>query len=179
MRSAALWEAARAPLPERPRGPARASPSTRSTSRRRPATPACAPATLADLDRLVPACAAAHELELGVDPLARDPEGFRWRTRPRSRRAARGSGSRTASSCFKAEASAWTPPAVQIAAGAGSTRRRAAAATAPRALRDLCRLLLATTPTVTLFVRSENAPAIALYESIGMRRVLDYRSVLF
>ena len=31
---------------------------------------------------------------------------------------------------------------------------------ASRALRDLCRLLLATTPNVTLFVRTENAPAI-------------------
>ena len=32
---------------------------------------------------------------------------------------------------------------------------------------------------MTLFVRRDNAPAIALYESIGMRRVLEYRSVLF
>ena len=46
-------------------------------------------------------------------------------------------------------------------------------------MRDLCRLLLALTPLVTLFVRTENAPAIALYESIGMRRVGRYRSLLF
>jgi len=32
---------------------------------------------------------------------------------------------------------------------------------------------------VTLFVRRENEPAIRLYESVGMRHVLDYRSVLF
>jgi uncharacterized protein len=50
---------------------------------------------------------------------------------------------------------------------------------AARGLRDLCRLLLATTPAVVLFVRRENAPAIALYDSIGMRRVLEYRSILF
>jgi predicted GNAT family acetyltransferase len=49
---------------------------------------------------------------------------------------------------------------------------------AARALRDLIRLLLARTPTVCLFVRAENAPAIRLYESIGMHHVLDYRSVL-
>jgi predicted GNAT family acetyltransferase len=48
-----------------------------------------------------------------------------------------------------------------------------------RGLRDLCRLLLETTPTVTLFVRRENTPAIALYDAVGMRRVLAYRSVLF
>jgi predicted GNAT family acetyltransferase len=48
-----------------------------------------------------------------------------------------------------------------------------------RGMRDLCRLLLETTPIVTLFVRAENAPAIALYESIGMTRALEYRTVLF
>ena len=46
-------------------------------------------------------------------------------------------------------------------------------------MRDLCRLLLGVTPSVTLFVRTENAPAIALYESIGMYLVGHYRSLLF
>jgi predicted GNAT family acetyltransferase len=50
---------------------------------------------------------------------------------------------------------------------------------AVRGMRDLCRLLLGTTPVVTLFVRRDNAAAIALYEALGMRRVLEYRSVLF
>jgi predicted GNAT family acetyltransferase len=45
-------------------------------------------------------------------------------------------------------------------------------------LRDLCRLLLERVPVVCLFVRADNAPAIRLYETIGMRHVLDYRSVL-
>ena len=49
---------------------------------------------------------------------------------------------------------------------------------AGRALRDLIRLLLRGTPTVCLFVRAENAAAIRLYESVGMRHVLDYRSLL-
>jgi predicted GNAT family acetyltransferase len=46
-------------------------------------------------------------------------------------------------------------------------------------MRDLCRLLLESTPTVTLFVRTDNEPAIRLYETIGMERVGSYRSVLF
>ena len=48
-----------------------------------------------------------------------------------------------------------------------------------RGLADLIRLLLRTTPVVTLFVRAENAAAIALYEAVGMQRELEYRSVLF
>jgi predicted GNAT family acetyltransferase len=48
-----------------------------------------------------------------------------------------------------------------------------------RGLQDLCRLLLDQVPTVCLFVRAENAPAIRLYETIGMEHVLDYRSLLF
>ena len=48
-----------------------------------------------------------------------------------------------------------------------------------RGLADLCRLLLARTPSVCLFVRPENAPAIALYDSIGMRRMGAYRSLIF
>ena len=40
-------------------------------------------------------------------------------------------------------------------------------------------LLLERVPTVCLFVRAENAPAIRLYETIGMEHVLDYRSLLF
>src|SRR6266496_738595 len=38
-------------------------------------------ATLDDLDLLVPAAARTHLEEIGIDPLERDPEGFRWRTR--------------------------------------------------------------------------------------------------
>ena len=64
-------------------------------------------------------------------------------------------------------AQVWTDP---------EARRRGYAA---RGMADLCRLLLATTPTVTLFVHTDNGPAIGLYEKIGMRKVLEYRSVLF
>jgi ribosomal protein S18 acetylase RimI-like enzyme len=46
-------------------------------------------------------------------------------------------------------------------------------------MRDLCRLLLERVPTVTLFVRSDNPRAIALYDRVGMERALLYRSLLF
>ena len=58
-------------------------------------------------------------------------------------------------------------------------RQCAGGATVRAGMRDLCRLLLERTPIVTLFVRTENLPAIALYESIGMHLVGRYRSLLF
>ena len=46
-------------------------------------------------------------------------------------------------------------------------------------MRDLCRLLLERVPTVCLFVRPENAPAIRVYEGVGMQRTISYRSLIF
>jgi ribosomal protein S18 acetylase RimI-like enzyme len=136
------------------------------------------PATLDDLDLLVPACAAAHREEIGVDPLVRDPHGFRWRTRSQIEDGRSWLWTENGTILFKAEASAWTPSAVQLqqvwtdpaARGRGN---------AARGLRDLIRLLLESAPTVCLFVRPENAPAIRLYERVGMRQTGSYRSILF
>jgi hypothetical protein len=134
-------------------------------------------ATLEDLELLIPACAAAHEVELGVDPLRRDPEGFRWRTRAQIEEGRSWLWEENGVIRFKSEASAWTPAAVQLQQvwtdPAARGRGYAAAA-----LRDLIRLLLERVPRVCLFVRAENEAAIRLYERVGMRHVLDYRSVL-
>ena len=171
-----LWEAARKKLPrprlDRPGQPVYAlsvPPEAGGTGLR--------PATVADLDLLVPSGAAAHFEELGVDPLRRDPDGFRWRTRAQIEEGRSWLWVEDGIIRFKAEASAWTPSAVQLQQvwTDPPARRQGFAG---RALRDLIRLLLDRTPTVCLFVRTENAPAIRLYESIGMQYVLDYRSVL-
>jgi uncharacterized protein len=136
------------------------------------------PATVDDLERLLPACAAAHQEELGVDPLAHEPEAFRWRTLDQIERESSWLWLEDDVIRFKAEVSAWSPDAVQIAQVwvDPEARRRGYAS---RGLRDLCRMLLERVPAVTLFVRAENAPAIALYAAIGMRRELTYRSILF
>lgn len=134
-------------------------------------------ATLDDLGLLVPACAASHREELGVDPLRRDPEGFRWRTRVQIEEGRSWLWAEDGLIRFKAEASAWTPSVVQLQQVwvDPPARRHGYAA---RALRDLVRLLLQRTPVVTLFVRTENFPAIGLYDAVGMKRVLTYRSIL-
>ena len=135
-------------------------------------------ATLDDLDRLLPACAAAHEEEIGVDPLRRDADGFRWRTRSQIDEGRSWLWLDDGVILFKAVASAWTSDVVQLQQVwvDPEARRHGYGA---RGLRDLCRLLLRSTPCVTLFVRTDNAPAIGLYEAIGMRRALTYRSILF
>ena len=135
-------------------------------------------ATTADLERLLPACSLAHQEELGVDPLARDAEGFRWRTRTQIEDGRSWVWLEDDVILFKAEASAWTPSAVQLQqVWVDPEARRHGYAT--RALRDLCRLLLERAPAVCLFVRPENDPATGLYRKIGMRHVLDYRSLVF
>jgi uncharacterized protein len=134
-------------------------------------------ARIDDLTRLVPACAAAHEEELGIDPLARDAEGFRWRTRAQIEQGRSWLWIEDDVILFKAEASAWTPSAVQLQqVWVDPEARRHGYA--ERGLRDLCRRLLDQVPTVCLFVRAENSSAIRLYEKVGMEHVLDYRSVL-
>jgi hypothetical protein len=134
-------------------------------------------ATIDDLDLLVPACAAAHREELGSDPMRADPEGFRWRTRTQIEEGRSWLWTENGTILFKAEASAWTPSAVQLQQVwvDPEVRNRGYA---QRALRDLCRRLLETTPAVCLFVRPENEIALHVYERIGMERRGSYRSVL-
>ena len=172
-----LWDAVRELLPmpreDRPGQPVfviREPPAPGGTGLRA--------ATLDDLELLMPACAAAHEQELGLDPLRRDADGFRWRTRSQIEEERSWLWEEGGVILFKAEASAWTPSAVQLQqvwVDPGVRRLGYAA----RGLSDLCRLLLEGVPTVCLFVRAENASAIGLYETIGMTHVLDYRSLLF
>ncbi|HYZ19767.1 MAG TPA: GNAT family N-acetyltransferase [Gaiellaceae bacterium] len=135
-------------------------------------------ARIGDLELLLPACAATHREELGVDPLERDPESFLRRTVSQIQEGRSWLWVEDGTILFKAEASAWTPSAVQLQQVwvDPPVRNRHYA---QRGLRELCRRLLAETPTVCLFVRPENAAAIRVYEAVGMRRVGSYRSVLF
>ena len=172
-----IWEAIRKRLPEpiddRPGQPVYVldePPAPAGTGLRQ--------ANLDDLDLLLPACATAYLEEVGVDAYARDPDLFRWRTRSQIELGRSWLWAEDGRIRFKAEASAWTPRVVQlqqvwvdpVLRGRGYGKR---------ALSDLCGLLLERTPAVCLFARPENAPALALYDSIGMRRTITYRSLIF
>jgi uncharacterized protein len=136
------------------------------------------PATEQDFELLLPACAVAHLEEIGVDPMVRDPEGFRWRTRSQIQEGRSWLWVEGETILFKAEASAWTPSAVQVQQVWVDPPARNKGY-AQRGMRDLCRLLLDRVPAVCLFVRPENAPAIKVYEAIGMKRHGSYRSLIF
>jgi GNAT superfamily N-acetyltransferase len=172
-----LWEAAQGDLP-RPREDRPGQPVFVIREPPAPGNTGLRAASTDDLELLMPACAAAHEQELGIDPLRRDAEGFRWRTRSQIEEERSWLWVEDGVILFKAEASAWTPEAVQLQQVwvDPEVRRRGYGA---RGLADVCRLLLERVPAVCLFVRAENEPAIRLYETIGMKHVLDYRSLLF
>lgn len=172
-----LWQAARRRLP-RPRDDRPGQPVYVLEAPPPPGESGLREATLDDFELLLPACAEAHREELGVDPLRRDAESFRWRTRSQIEEGRSWVWIENSTVLFKAEASAWTPATVQLqqvwvdpeARGHGYAKR---------GMRDLCRALLDRVPSVCLFVRRENAAAIGVYEAIGMRRTISYRSLIF
>jgi uncharacterized protein len=172
-----LWGEAQ-PRAPRPRADRRGQPVFAIDALPRPGDSGLRSASRDDLPVLLPACAAAHQDELGVDPLAVDADAFRLRPEEQIARGRSWVWHEGGTILFKAEASAWTPHAVQLqqvwvdpdVRGRGYGKR---------GLADLCRLLLQRVPVVCLFVRPENVAAIRLYEAVAMRRVLSYRSVLF
>ena len=175
-----LWAAAHSAMPkpreDRPDQPVYVL--NKSSTGSDPVKTGLRAATLDDVDLLLPACAATHHEELGIDPLQRDAAGFRRRTITQIQEGRSWLWAEDGTILFKAEASAWTPQAVQLQQVWVDPKVRRQGH-GKRGLADLCRLLLEQTPTVTLFVRPENEPAIRLYESIGMLRVGSYRSLLF
>ena len=172
-----LWEVVRADLPEplddRPGQPVYVLDEPPS-----PGGSALRAARLDDLDALVRSSAHAYLEEVGVDAYKRDPALFEWRTRAQIEQGRSWIWAEDGRILFKAEASAWTEKAIQLQQVWVDPELRGRGY-GKRGLADLCRLLLARTPTVCLFVRPENEAAIRLYEGLGMRRTITYRSIIF
>ena len=134
--------------------------------------------TLRDLDALVPACAAMHKEEVGIDPLERDSVGYRERIRElveKKRSIVRILNGRIAAKC---EFSAVTPEAVQLmGVWTDPALRRQGLGRA--LLREVCGHLARKGKSVTLFVNDFNRPAIALYESLGFRQIGVNRALIW
>lgn len=122
--------------------------------------------TLRDLDELVPACAAMHLEEIGIDPLERDAAGYRERIRELMEKKRSVVLVRDGTIASKCEYSAVTPDAVQLM-GVWTHRGFRRQGLAREMLREVCGHLFRRGKTVTLFVNDFNRPAIDLYESLG------------
>lgn len=131
-----------------------------------------------DLDPLVPACAAMHKEEVGLDPLERDAAGYRERIRElieKKRSVILVLDGRIVAKC---EYSAVTNEAVQLMGvwTHPSYRRRGLSR---ELLREVCGHLSRRSKTVTLFVNDFNRPAVALYEALGFRRIGMNRALIW
>jgi predicted GNAT family acetyltransferase len=134
--------------------------------------------SMRDLDALVPACAAMHAEEVGIDPLERDAAGYRERVRElieKKRSVIRKDRGMIVSKC---EFSAVTPECVQLM-GVWTNPRARRQGHARALLREVCGHLARKGKTVTLFVNDFNAPAIALYESLGFTRIGMNRALIW
>ena len=134
--------------------------------------------TIRDLDALVPACAAMHKEEVGIDPLERDASGYRERIRElidRKRSIIRVMDGAIVAKC---EFSAFTDEAVQLM-GVWTHARYRRRGLMRAVLREVCGHLFRKGRTVTLFVNDFNKPAIALYESLGFQRIGVNRALIW
>ena len=131
-----------------------------------------------DLDALVPACAAMHKEEVGIDPLDRDAPGYRERIRElvdKKRSIIRIFEGKIVAKC---EFSAFTQEAVQLM-GMWTDPRYRGRGFARSLLREVCGHLARKGRAVTLFVNDFNRPAIDLYESLGFERIGVNRALIW
>jgi predicted GNAT family acetyltransferase len=134
--------------------------------------------TVRDLDQLVPACAAMHKEEVGIDPMERDAAGYRERIRElveRKRSIIRVEQGQIAAKC---ELSAVTDDAAQLM-GVWTHPRYRRRGLAGALLREVCGHLFREGKSVTLFVNDFNRPAIALYEGLGFQQIGINRALIW
>lgn len=134
--------------------------------------------TARDLDALVPACAAMHKEEVGIDPLDRDAYGYRERIRElveRKRSIIRVIDGTIVSKC---EYSAVSPEAVQLM-GVWTHPRHRRKGYSRELLREVCGHIFRAGKVVTLFVNDFNTPAMTLYETLGFQRIGMNRALIW
>ena len=135
-------------------------------------------ATVRDLDALVPACAAMHKEEVGIDPLDRDAHGYRERIRElieRKRSVIRVVEGTIVSKC---EYSGVSPEAVQLM-GVWTHPRHRRKGYSRDLLREVCGHVFRAGKAVTLFVNDFNSPAMTLYEALGFERIGMNRALIW
>jgi uncharacterized protein len=131
-----------------------------------------------DLDRLTVAAADMHREEMGVDPLAIDPAGWRTRMSTLIQRNWSWVWTERDEVVFKAELSAWTPDAVQIQ-GVYTAPRHRNRGIATAALSAVCHAVLEDVPACTLYVNHYNGAARRVYEHLGFEQVASFATLMY
>jgi predicted GNAT family acetyltransferase len=134
--------------------------------------------TVRDLEQLVPACAAMHKEEVGIDPMERDAVGYRERIRELIEKKRSVILMEDGVIGAKCEYSAVTPDSVQLM-GVWTHPRYRRRGLSRALLSEVCGHLSRKEKTVTLFVNDFNTPAIALYESLGFQRIGLNRALIW
>jgi predicted GNAT family acetyltransferase len=135
-------------------------------------------ATARDLPALVPACAAMHREEVGIDPLERDAAGYQERIRELVEQKHSVIHVVNGEIAAKCEYSAVTDETVQLM-GVWTSPRFRRRGYARSLLRQICGHWARKGKTVTLFVNDFNRPAIALYEDLGFQRIGMNRALIW
>src|SRR5438132_3016960 len=138
----------------------------------------CRYATMRDIEALVPACAAMHKEEVGIDPLDRDAAGYRERVRELVEKKRSVIRVHERAIVAKCEYSAVTEDAVQLM-GVWTHPRHRRRGFGRHLLREVCGHLGRRGTSVTLFVNDFNRPAVALYESLGFKKIGMNRALIW
>ncbi|WP_394160029.1 GNAT family N-acetyltransferase [Galactobacter valiniphilus] len=132
-----------------------------------------------DYDRLLPACAAMFEEELGYSPLTQGEAQYRarvdWLIRAGHALVETDPSGRIV---FKAELGVVTPHATQIQGVWMNPDFRGLGLAASR-MADVTALALEIAPTVSLYVNDYNTRALSTYERVGFEQVGEFATVLF
>lgn len=131
-----------------------------------------------DLDRLTMASGAMHREEMGIDPLAIDPAGWRFRMATLVDRGWSFVWMQQGEVLFKAELSAWTPDTCQVQ-GVYTAPEHRGTGIGRAGMAAVCERLLREVPAVSLYVNHFNEPALRLYHSLGFTRVADFATLFF
>jgi hypothetical protein len=139
--------------------------------------PAVRRAELADLDLLVVAAAAMHREEMGIDPLAIDPAGWRARMAVLIDRGWSWLWMEDGEVLFKAELSAWTAEVVQVQ-GVYTAPSARGHGVATSCLAAVCEALHAEVPTCSLYVNHFNTAALRVYTRLGFETVGEFATLI-
>jgi uncharacterized protein len=153
-------------------------PGTLTVPRRRAPRGRARLARRGDEDRVLELSAAMYLEEMGEDPLARDPAGYRRRVRVLTDRNWTYVYERDGELVFKMDVGCASQQGAQIQ-GVYVPRELRGRGLGTHAMGACCALAFQRHPALSLYVNDFNRPAVALYERLGFRRQpFDFQTIM-